>query len=127
MGLEVARWDKTLSGEETMGDAGRTRQGWPDWVEQWVLPYVDDIALWPVLFALLGHVLVVIVPLMLQVYRHGSSWAVLILLLLSGATMALVRMEHVAKGRFGMLSLVMLITWSSSLPFAWFAERTGVL
>lgn len=103
------------------------KPGWPLWVEDWVLPYLDDTVLWPVLFSLLGHVVVVIVPLMLQVWRTGSGFAAFLLALLLGGTGYLMRMEVHAIGRLGALSAVLAVMWLSSVPFVWFSLATGVL
>lgn len=110
-----------------MTDARDAGEGWPEWVREWVLPYVDDSVLWPVAFSLLGHVVIVIVPLMLQVYRTGSGTAVFVLTLLAGGTGYLIKMELEAIRRPGVLTAVLSFMWLCSLPFAWFAESTGVL
>jgi hypothetical protein len=102
-------------------------EGWPAWVETWVLPYVEEMALWPVLVALLGHVVVIVVPLMLHIYRNGPGFNVFVLGLFVAASVWLVRMELRARGGPGGLTWVMLGTWLVSFPFAWFAESTGVL
>jgi hypothetical protein len=106
---------------------GEGKPTWPLWVEEWVLPYLDDTILWPVLFSLLGHVVVVIVPLMLNVWRTGSVYAALLLAMLLGGTGYLMRMELHAVGRPGALSAVLLVMWLSSFPFVWFSLATGVL
>lgn len=103
------------------------RQAWPAWVQEWVLPYVDDSVLWPVAVSLLGHVVIVIVPLMLQVWRHGSVGAGVLLAALLVGTVWLVRMEALAVGRVGALTGVLAVMWAVSFPAAWFAEVTGVL
>jgi hypothetical protein len=110
-----------------VNDAAHQRgEGWPPWVEQWVLPYVDDIALWPVLFALLGHVAVILVPLMVQVIRNQSLPALGVLGVLLWNTSLIVRMELRATGRPGRLTAAMVLTWVASLPLAWWTESTGV-
>jgi hypothetical protein len=102
-------------------------EGWPVWVQEWVLPYLDDSVLWPVLFALLAHVALILVPLMLQVWRHGSFGGVIGLGWLFACTAYVVRMEHRAVGRFRGVSLVLGLTWGLSLPLAWLCESTGVI
>ena len=102
-------------------------EGWPEWVETWVFPYVEEMALWPVLVALLGHVVVIIVPLMLHIYRHGAGYNAAVLGLFLVGSMWLVRVELQARGGPGGVTWVMLGTWLSTLPLAWFAESTGVL
>lgn len=102
-------------------------EGWPLWVRDWVLPYVDDSILWPVAFALLAHVVIILVPLMLQVWRYGSVAGAIGLLWLFGCTAYVVRMERAAVGRFGGITVALVLTWLSCIPTAWFCETTGVL
>jgi hypothetical protein len=109
-----------------MSDEPARGEGWPPWVEQWVLPYVDDIALWPVLVALLGHVAVILVPLMVQVIRNQSIPALGVLAMLAWNSWLVVRMELRAIGRAGRLTAAMLGTWTISLPLAWWTESIGV-
>ena len=99
--------------------------GWPDWVETWVLPYVRDEALWPVLVALLGHVVVIFAPLVLYVVRTRSPTALGALSLLVLASVGLVGFETVRFRRPGGVTLVVLATWAVSLGLAWLADRTG--
>jgi hypothetical protein len=108
--------------------ADETPEGsWPEWVEDWVLPYVDDFMLWPVAFALLAHVLVVIVPLILAVYRYGSLWSIAWLLGMSYGTVRLIQMERHALGRFGGVTLSLVLMWAPAAPLAWWAQQTGFL
>jgi len=46
-----------------------TESGWPPWVETWVLPYMQDSALWGVFIALLGHAVIIIAPLFSMLAR----------------------------------------------------------
>ena len=100
---------------------------WPPWVQEWVLPYLSEPALWPVLVALLGHVVVVIVPLMLAVARHGSVAAALALVGLLGGSVAVVRWEWRVHGRPSGVTVAVLSTWLMSLVSAWGADHLGVL
>lgn len=109
-------------------DEPQTIEGdWPEWVRDWVIPYLDDSILWPVAISLLGHVVVVIVPLMLDVYRAGTVSSAVVLLVMLGVSGWLVRLELRAIKRPGALTGVLGAMWLVSLPFAWFAESTGVL
>jgi hypothetical protein len=103
-----------------MGDAK-----WPAWIEQWVLPYVREPVLRPVLIALLGHVVVVLVPVLLAVVRTRDGWAMGLL----GAALALtawaVWTELRAIGRPGAVALTAAASWLGTFGFAWLADATG--
>lgn len=100
---------------------------WPPWVEDWVLPYVTEPALWPVLLALLGHVVVVIAPLVLAVARTGSLYAVAGLVVLAAVSAVFVRWELRVRGRPSAVTGAVVGTWIVSLVSAWGADRLGVL
>ena len=101
-------------------------QGWPPWVQEWVVPYLEEHALWPVLFAVLGHVLVILVPLMTWAQRSQNPVAYLFLGCILAACGGLARMEWLAIGRLGRLTLVLFLTWAASLPVAWYTGSLGI-
>lgn len=104
----------------------RPAPGWPDWVEQWVLPYLREPVLLPVLIALLGHVVVGLSPLMLAVWRTGNPAAIAALALLSAASVGLSLFEARSQRRPGAVTLTIAGTWLASVGVAVLAERTGV-
>ncbi|MCB9693361.1 MAG: hypothetical protein H6736_16230 [Alphaproteobacteria bacterium] len=107
-------------------EAPEVQRGWPPFVRQWVLPFVEDAGLVPVLVALLGHAMVIIGPLLLALGRGnpGASIPLTPLILLS---YWLCRTEHEDSGRLGGVTLSVVLTWVASLGFAWLAARTGIL
>lgn len=100
---------------------------WPAWVEQWILPYLEDMSLWPVLVAVLGHVLVVLVPLELAFVRGPSLAAAAVLSVLLVVTFEMVRMEIRALRRPGWLTAIGIGMWVASVPCAYYAGSTGIL
>lgn len=97
------------------------------WVEGWVLPYLGEPALWPVLIALLGHVVVVLTPLMLAVWRVQSPAAALALAGALALTFWLSRVGWRIEQYPWLLAATALATWLSSFAFAVLCERTGIL
>lgn len=99
--------------------------GWPAWVETWVLPFVQESGLWPVLVALLGHVLVFIAPLLLGLWRGhtGASLPLTVMILVS---FWICKTEHEATGRLGRVTAVVFGSWFASFVLAWAADFTGV-
>jgi hypothetical protein len=90
-------------------------------------PYFDDPALRPVLFALMGHVVVVIVPLMLAAYRTQNVPAIGGLIMLTVGSVMIAKTERQLGGRLGAFTLVMLLTWSVSVALTWVCYQTNVL
>lgn len=110
-----------------MDEIEPTTGAWPGWVQTWILPYVDDMALWPVLVAVLGHVLVVLVPLELVLARTAHPIAAFVLAALLAGTGEVVRMEVRATGRPRALTGIGVGMWLLSVPCAYGAHVSGIL
>lgn len=96
----------------------------PTWFEQWVLPYAREPVLWPVLLAILGHVVLLFALGLLRVWRgEGAGAAVLS----AALTVGLVGLEVRAASRPGALAIALGITWALAVPLAMLAQRTGFL
>ena len=90
-------------------------------------PYFEDSSLRPVLFALMGHVVVALVPLMLALVRHNDVIAAASLVLLMVLTGMVVRAEFKLGGRLGGFTVVAALTWVASVGLTWVCYETGVL
>ncbi len=101
-------------------------KGWPGWVRQWVLPFVEEVGLMPVLVALLGHVVVIVGPLLLAVGR-GNVGASLPLTAIVLASFWLCKTEHEDRGSLGLVSATVGGTWVAAVLFAVLCARTGIL
>lgn len=97
------------------------------WLEKFVLPYITDSALWPVLFAILGHVGVVLAMPMINVYRDGSRVSLGVLIFLGlGPSGALVRWEWDRDRKLGPLTWLVVLTWAMGFLLAFLAYRYGL-
>ena len=108
---------------ETAEDDARD---WPPWFRRTVLPYLSSSPLWPVLAAILGHVVVVVAIAMLEAVRQRSAGAIATLVGLVALSAAAIRFEVRHRSRPGALSLVVLLTWLVTVAVAWAAHRYGV-
>ncbi|MBX2798289.1 MAG: hypothetical protein KTR31_11485 [Myxococcales bacterium] len=109
-----------------MSEEAPAPPAWPAWVEEWVLPYLHNRALWPVWFAILGHVVVVLAGLMLLGWRGTTDGWVLTAVLLA-ASAALTVQEVRVSGRLGGVALSLGLLWLTSVGLAVLAEQTGIL
>jgi hypothetical protein len=100
--------------------------GWPPWVKR-VLLYANEPALWPVLFAIIGHVVVVLAPLLLAVFRDRFMPAGAILFVFVSTTLALINSERRATGSLGALTGTLVVTWSLAVLIAGITGYYGVL
>ncbi len=108
-----------------MSDETPSTSGWPAWVDEWVLPYLENRALWPVWVALVGHVVVVVAGLVLLAVRTELPEAFVVLgLVIAGSGWLVVR-DARASGPGG-VTLTVGLGWATSLGLAWLAEATGL-
>lgn len=100
---------------------------WHPWVEEFILPYTRIPALWPVLFAILGHVVLVFTMAMLAVWRAPSlkSGIGLAVVLLVSAIPTWLELK--AIGKPGRMSFAMGLTWVVAVVIAGIALETGFL
>ncbi len=97
------------------------------WLEKFVLPYITNSALWPVLFAILGHVAVVLAMPMVNVWRdHDVFSAVFLGFLLFGPCFAVMRWEFSTARKPGPLTWTILITWGMGAGLALLATKYGL-
>ena len=93
--------------------------GFPPWMERWVWTYLREPSLWPVALALLGHVMILLAPVMLFAWRDGNPFAYLALFL--------VRLEARHLRRPGAVTLALTLTWAAAVGVAWAGWRWGLL
>ena len=97
-----------------------------DWIERWVLYWVRESTLWPVLVVMVGHVVALGAPLMIWSVRDGSWASAATLAGLAALSAAGVRTEIRARQRPGALTGLVLASWLLTAGGAWLADRTGI-
>jgi len=96
------------------------------WVDRWLLPFVRDSALWPILIVLLVHGTILLAPALILTFRDRSIGAALALLLISFLSFEGVRNEVKGRGRPGALTVLIAIVWVGGGFTAWGADRYGL-
>jgi len=104
-----------------------TPSAWPPFLAQWVVPYLKEPSLWPVAMALLGHVVVVLAPLMLMVKRSGSWWAGAGLCVAAAVSAWAVRCEWLDDGGPRSVAVATACVWLLSVAAAWYGGNAGYL
>ena len=92
-----------------------------------LVPYLKEPSLWPVAMALLGHVVVVLAPLMLMVKRSGSWWAGAGLCVAAAVSAWAVRCEWLDDGGPRSVAVAMACVWLLSVAAAWYGGNAGYL
>jgi hypothetical protein len=90
-------------GEDTF--RGRTR------LERALLPYLREQTLWPVLFAVLVHVIALVAPLLVLGLRDGHLWSLLGVGAFGALTGTLVGLEVRERRRPGLVTLLIGGVW----------------
>ncbi|MFQ5698135.1 MAG: hypothetical protein ACE5IL_07605 [Myxococcota bacterium] len=97
------------------------------WLERWLLPYMRESLLWPVLAAIVGHIVAVVAPALLYALRDHSPLGALALALLLALSVGGAHEEVRQCGRPGALGGVILVTWILSGAVALAADHYGLL
>jgi hypothetical protein len=115
-----------------LGEAGREERDESEldeksWDEQWLLPYVEDSTLWPVLVVVIAHAVAFVAPILLFAVRDGRATAMVATLGLGFLSVQTIRYELRRRQKVGALTWVLVITWVSSVAVAVAADRTGFM
>jgi hypothetical protein len=98
-----------------------------DWIDRWVLYWVREPTLWPILLVIVGHVVALVGPLMIWAARDGAPGSVATLVGLAALTGWGLAVEIRARSRPGLLAALLLSTWVLTAVCAWLAARNGLL
>lgn len=97
-----------------------------DWVDRFILPFVRESTLWPVLIVLIAHAVAFIGPAMLFAVRDGSRASAVVVALLLVASALVVRFEWRRDHRLAALTITTAVTWLASVAFAWISHETHI-
>jgi hypothetical protein len=98
----------------------------PPWVDRFVLVFVRESTLWPVLLVLIGHAAAFLGMAMLLGLRDGRIPSLLLLALLAVASLRASAVEFGARRRPGALTGLIGSVWLASAGLAWLAHHYGV-
>lgn len=97
-----------------------------DWVDRFVLVFVRESMLWPVLIVIIGHAVVFVAPVMLFAVRERRPAALIVFAGLCWGTLSLLRFDKRRSGKLSQLSALAGATWVLALLTAVVAHRTGI-
>jgi len=98
-----------------------------DGFERWVLPYVQESTLWPVLLVLLAHIVAFAAVAILFGVRDRAPVAILVIVLLAGASLRGVRYDWRRSGRPTALSGLLAVIWVMSFVAAYYGDHWRLL
>jgi hypothetical protein len=82
-------------------------------MDEWFWPFVEEGTLWPVLFAVLAHLSVLLAILFLQAWRIRAAWAWAGIVFLGLIAFDLVRREYAIRKRPGRVALIVALVWAA--------------
>lgn len=95
-------------------------------VDRWILVFVREPTLWPVLLVVIGHAVALMAPLLLWALLDGHGRSMVALGLLAALSLAGVTWELRRRGP-GALTGLLASTWALSAGMAWLAHRYDLL
>lgn len=91
--------------------SGKENQDWPDWFKTWILPYLSESLLWPILFVLWAHVVLALAVVVAVAYGGNPFLGLALGALLLSASGRAVWFEWTVIGRPGWIFLFVVLTW----------------
>lgn len=88
----------------------------------WIMPYLRDSSLWPVLIVLVVHVVAFVAPVMLYAVRDRRAGPIVALVILALLTLRGFRWEIHSRKKFGAISWLIVTTWIASCIAAYCAN-----
>jgi hypothetical protein len=108
------------------GPTAERESAYGPWAERWLLPFVHDSTLWPVLLVLIGHAAALLAPALLLAVRDRRLAAQGAVLVLAALTVTSVGQQVRRQRRLGALNAVILCVWLLGVALAVLADRYGV-
>ena len=108
-----------------MVDRAREPEG-ANFAERWLMPFISDSALWPILVVVLAHATILLGSALILAVRDRSIGAMLALAAISVLTFEGVRQEVRTRRRPGPLTGLATLVWVSGAIAAWAAGRAGL-
>lgn len=95
--------------------------------DRWVMPYLEDSALWPVLIVIIAHIVAFTAPVLLFAFRDRRFVGMAALLLMGFASVQAVRYDLGRRGRPAAITGLLTACWVLSSAAAYFASEWGLL
>jgi hypothetical protein len=108
------------------GPPPESESGYGPWADRWLLPFVRDSTLWPVLLVAVAHAAVFLAPTLLLAVRDRRAAAQGAVLLLAALTLKSVWQELRRRRRLAALNAVLVCVWLLGIVLAVLADRYGV-
>ena len=97
----------------------------PHGVDLWIMPYIRDSSLWPVLIVLIAHVVAFVTPVLLYAVRDARIGPMIAIGVLAILTVKGFRWEMRTRLAFGAISWLIVVCWTASAIAAYFADRSN--
>jgi hypothetical protein len=107
-------------------DTQNNKPSWPLWYQRSVQPFVQESALWPVLFALWGHIVVALGAMLLHLIRDGTILLSITAFWFLVLSYKAVQFERQHLGRMAGLSFTVFSSWLASVLLALFVNHFGL-
>ena len=95
----------------------------PHGVDLWIMPYIRDSSLWPVLVVFILHIAAFLAPVLLYAVRDARIGPIVAVAVVGVLTLRGFRWEMRARNQFGAISWLIVVSWAVSAIAAFFADR----
>jgi hypothetical protein len=96
------------------------------WFETFLLPYIKESTLWPVVFVVVAHAAAFLMPAILFSFRDRKLSAIAGIVILIALSLRACGSDFRRK-RFGVITGLLLATWALAFVAAFFADHWQLL
>ena len=96
-------------------------------LERALLPFLREPTLWPVFAVVVAHVVVIIAPMLVLVWRGEHGWSIVGLALFAASSLLGIVLEIRDRRRPQLLSVLIVAVWGLCALGAWAGVRAEIL
>lgn len=103
------------------------RPDWPPWFNNWVLPYISESLLWPILFVLWAHVVLGLAVVMVISFTGNMFLGLALCSILLSVSGRLIWFEIQVRRRPGGLTVFVLVTWLTGVVVGYWGSANSLI
>ena len=107
--------------------APQERPDWPPWFKNWVLPYISDSLLWPILFVVWAHAVLGLAVVVVISFTGNLFLGLALCSVLLSVSGRLVWFEIQVRRRPGGLTAFLLVTWIAGGVVGYWGSVNGLM
>ena len=99
-----------------------SREEDPQGIDMWIMPYLREPSLGPVLVVIIAHIVAFVAPVLLYAVRDQRPGPIVAIVVIALLSLRGFRWEIRTRNGFGAISWLIVVSWVGSFVAAYFAN-----